>query len=261
MNKRIRYFGYRMLSKIQHIADKIVQRYFLPFSLTMLIHLLFFAILVVLEMAKPEKPAENFIFIDLQTDEEPITQNTETEKNEGNDNSTEIKNVEKNLAEKSVSETDYYREAKELIKSAQPREMFKANDYKDLRWLIKDYSLETPDIQNWDKPDDNINQNEANKSATYAGNAIISYDLGGRKATRLPIPAYKCFGQGKVTIEIIVNPKGQVISARILEASAAINETCLPQSALEAAQRSRFQPNDKAATHQKGYIYYTFIAQ
>ncbi|NMC99163.1 MAG: TonB family protein, partial [Bacteroidales bacterium] len=95
----------------------------------------------------------------------------------------------------------------------------------------------------------------------YAGNAIISYDLGGRRAIRLPIPAYKCQGFGKVTIEVVVNPKGNVVSARIADAAASLSESCLPNSALESARNSRFVPNDKAPASQKGYIYYTFVAQ
>lgn len=250
-----------VLSKIQHIADRIIQRYFLPLSITMLIHMFFFAVLIVLEMSKPEKPAESIIMIDFSEPEVVQQETDEPEINKGEDPNSDVINVEKNLAEKNASDKDYYREAKELLKSAQGKETFKANDYKDLRWLIKDYSSEAPDIKDWDKPDNNANHDGKDKQATYSGNAIVSYDLGGRRAVRLPIPAYKCMGYGKVVVEVNVNPKGQVVSARISEASASLNETCLPQSALDAAQRSRFQPNDKAPSLQKGFIYYTFVAQ
>lgn len=250
-----------MLNKVQHIVDKIIHRYFLPMSITMLIHMFFFAILIVFEMSKPEKPAESTIIIDFSEPEIIQQQNDKIEIDKGEDSNSDVKNVEKNLAEKNASDKDYYREAKELLKSAQGKETFHANDYKDLRWLIKDYSSVIPDIKDWDKPDNNTNQEGKEKQATYSGNAIVSYDLGGRRAVRLPIPAYKCIGYGKVVVEVHVNPKGQVVSARISEASASLNETCLPQSALDAAQRSRFQPNDKAPSLQKGFIYYTFVAQ
>lgn len=221
----------------------------------------FFAILIVLEMSKPEMPAESTIIIDFNDPEIVKLQNDKNEIDKGEDLNSDVKNVEKNLAEKNASDRDYYREAKELLKSVQGKEVFQANDYKDLRWLIKDYSSEAPDIKDWEKPDNDKNQEGKDNQATYSGNAIVSYDLGGRRAVRLPIPAYKCMGYGKVVVEIHVNPKGQVVSARISEASASLNETCLPHSALDAAQRSRFQPNDKAPSLQKGFIYYTFVAQ
>jgi len=59
----------------------------------------------------------------------------------------------------------------------------------------------------------------------------------------------------------VVNPKGNVVSARIADAAASLSESCLPNSALESARNSRFVPNDKAPASQKGYIYYTFVAQ
>ncbi len=252
-----------MILKLQHITDKIINRYFVPFSLTLLIHLIFVGILIILEMSNPEKKVESEIIIDFSSEYVPekLTNLNENKHLEGQDFEADIKNVEKNLADKNVSQNDYYRDAKEILKSAQSKEFFKANDYKDLRWLVKDYSSELPDIDNWDKPENEQNNNQQQKQATYSGNTVISYDLGGRKAIRLPIPAYKCYGFGKVTIEVQVNQKGQVLSAKIIEQSASLNENCLPQSALEATLRSRFQPSEQAPNIQKGFIYYTFIAQ
>jgi len=251
--------------KLYHIADKIVQRYFLPISITLLIHLMFFGILIVLEMSKPDKPSQSEIIIDFANEETtlPELQQNQAEKQEMTDNqSEEVKNVEKNLGESNKSFQDYYREAKDLLEKGKPKETFKANDYNDQRWLVKDYSKETPDIENWNKPNVQKNDNNSqNSHSMYAGNAIVSYDLGGRRAIRLPIPAYKCQGFGKVTIEIVVNPKGNVVSARIADAAASLSESCLPNTALESARNSRFVPNDKAPANQTGYIYYTFIAQ
>ncbi|MGQ9846428.1 MAG: energy transducer TonB [Bacteroidales bacterium] len=253
------------LDKLFNCADRIVQRYFLPISITLLIHLMIFGILIVLEMAKPEKQSQSEIIIDFENEEIalPELQSNKVEKPELTDNqSQEVKNVEKNLGESNKSFQDYYREAKELLEKGKPKENFKANDYNDQRWLVKDYSKEIPDVENWDKPNSSKNNNETNNSNnTYAGNAIISYDLGGRRAIRLPIPAYKCQGFGKVTIEIIVNQKGNVISARIISVDASLNESCLPNTALESARSSRFVPDDKAPSNQKGFIYYTFVAQ
>ncbi|NSW44779.1 MAG: hypothetical protein HPY79_02995 [Bacteroidales bacterium] len=254
-----------MLERLYHIADKIVQRYFLPISITLLIHLIFFGILIVLEMSKPQVNQSPEIIIEFPTDQNELSEILQkpAEKQEMTDNqSEEVKNVEKNLGESNKSFQDYYREAKDLLENGKPKENFKANDYNDQRWLIKDYSKETPDIEDWNKPNTQKNDNNShNSNSTYAGNAMVSYDVGGRRAVRLPIPAYKCLGHGKVTIEIGVNQKGYVISARIVDASSTLSETCLPNAALDAARNSRFMPDDKASSNIKGYIYYTFIAQ
>lgn len=216
-------------------------------------------------MSKPDKPADNQIMIDFskQDDLAPEMMQHDVNKQDMTDvNGEEAKNVEKNLGESNKSFQDYYREAKAILNKGQSKESFKANDYKDQRWLVKDYSQETPDIQNWDKPQaQNNNEQNSKSNSTYAGNAIVSYDLGGRRSVRLPIPAYKCVGQGKVTIEVFVNQRGDIVSARIADASNSLSESCLPNSALEAARNSRFVPNDKAPSSQKGYIYYTFVAQ
>lgn len=253
------------LDRLFYIADRIVQRYFLPISITLLIHLMFLGILIVLEMAKPEKHSQSEIMIDFDNEEIALSelQQNNVENPELTDNqSEEVKNVEKNIGESNKSFQDYYREAKDLLEKGKPKENFKANDYSDQRWLVKDYSKETPDVENWNKPNVQKNDNKAqNSKNTYAGNAIISYDLGGRRAIRLPIPAYKCLGFGKVIVEIAVNPKGNVVSAKIIDADASLSESCLPNTALESARNSRFVPDEKAPTNQKGFIYYTFIAQ
>lgn len=256
------------IDKLYNIADKIVQKYFLPFSITLLIHLLVLGLLIIVEMSKIDKHAEYQIIIDfLQEQDESsseVTKNEYIKKDITNINPENVKNVEKNLGEANKNFMDYYREAKDILNKSQMKENFKAKDYNDLRWLIKDYSKEIPDIANWDKPQNEDNNNssiENNSNSTYAGNAIVSYDLGGRRCVKLPIPAYKCVGYGKVTVEVFVNQRGEIKEAHIIDVSSSLSETCLPKSALESAKNSRFVPDEKAPPTQKGYIYYTFIAQ
>ncbi len=240
------------------VIEQFVQKHFLSFIITIIIHLLFFSILILIEMSKPEfsKPFE--IIIDFENDKKNYEFNQNKQLLEEKQ-SEDVKNVEKNLGEKEKSFEDYYREAQQWIQKSKSYDKFKANDYNDLRNLAKDYSKEIPDIEKWNQPiSSNNTSSQSNK--TYAGHAIVSYDVGGRKALRLPIPAYKCLGQGKVTISVLVNAKGYVVDAKIIDASSSLNETCHPESALDAAKKSRFEPI--AGTYnQKGIIYYTFVAQ
>ena len=94
----------------------------------------------------------------------------------------------------------------------------------------------------------------------YSGPSVLSYDLEGRKAVHLPIPAYKGFGGGDVAVAIYVNRSGKVIKAQVIE-SASSKDKSLWSWAVKAAERSRFSRSDSAPDPQKGSIVYRFIAQ
>jgi hypothetical protein len=94
----------------------------------------------------------------------------------------------------------------------------------------------------------------------YSGPSVLSYDLEGRKAVHLPIPAYKGFGGGDVAVAIYVNRSGKVIKAQVIE-SASCKDKSLWSWAEKAAIRSRFSRSDSAPDPQKGSIVYRFIAQ
>lgn len=95
---------------------------------------------------------------------------------------------------------------------------------------------------------------------TYTGPSVISYTLDGRKAIRLSVPAYKCYGGGDVTVAILVNRAGNVIKAEVVENISA-TDNCLREYAVKAAKMSRFTASSKAEEKQAGEIVYRFIAQ
>ncbi len=94
----------------------------------------------------------------------------------------------------------------------------------------------------------------------YSGPSVISYELEGRKASTLPIPAYRCYGAGEVKVLISVNPSGTVISAKVDEASSS-EDSCLRSFAVRAARLSKFSAKSDAPAKQSGYIIYSFVAQ
>lgn len=104
------------------------------------------------------------------------------------------------------------------------------------------------------------NDEEENSQSTYRGPSVISYELEGRKAIYLPVPAYKGYGSGDVLVEIEVNHKGRVTAARVLT-TASSGDTALHEFAIEAAKRSRFSSSETADRAQTGTILYRFIAQ
>lgn len=95
---------------------------------------------------------------------------------------------------------------------------------------------------------------------SYSGPSVLSWSLDGRRASHLPIPAYRCMGAGEVTVIIGVNNQGTVVAVRIDDNSSSQDE-CLRTYAVRAARLSRFSASPTAPSRQAGTITYLFIAQ
>lgn len=94
----------------------------------------------------------------------------------------------------------------------------------------------------------------------YSGPSVLSYELEGRKASKLPIPAYRCLGAGEVKVIITVDNSGSVIMAKVDE-SCSSTDGCLRNFAIRAARMSKFSASPSAPPKQTGNIVYKFIAQ
>ena len=126
--------------------------------------------------------------------------------------------------------------------------------------LAEGYELPQDDNSAIAAPETRQEQNPWKEEAAYSGPSVISYELEGRKASTLPIPAYRCMGGGQVTVIITVNPGGDVISAKVDE-SVSSQDACLRSYAVRAARMSRFSIKADAPARQTGSIVYEFIAQ
>ena len=98
------------------------------------------------------------------------------------------------------------------------------------------------------------------KPKPFSGPSVLSYELEGRKASHLPIPAYRCIGAGEVRVDIGVDPQGNVVLAKVDE-GASSPDGCLRSFAVRAARMSKFSSAPSAPARQSGYIIYKFIAQ
>lgn len=94
----------------------------------------------------------------------------------------------------------------------------------------------------------------------YSGPSVLSWSLDGRKASHLPIPAYRCYGAGEVVVIIAVNNRGDVVNAKVDE-SVSSSDACLRNFAVRAARLSKFSSSTTAPARQMGTITYAFIAQ
>ena len=101
---------------------------------------------------------------------------------------------------------------------------------------------------------------EKKQTQAYSGPSVLSWSLDGRKASRLPSPAYRCYGAGEVTVIITVNNRGDVINAKV-DNDVSTQDGCLRTFAVRAARLSKFSSSTSAPARQMGTITYAFIAQ
>jgi len=94
----------------------------------------------------------------------------------------------------------------------------------------------------------------------YSGPSVLSWSLDGRKASHLPIPAYRCYGAGEVVVIIAVNNRGDVVNAKVNDELSS-TDGCLRNFAIRAARLSKFSSSTTAPARQMGTITYAFIAQ
>ena len=137
--------------------------------------------------------------------------------------------------------------------------------YRDAERLAQD--LKDGQHRQQDDPEDYVqdpvtppSDPKPRKQETYSGPSVLSWSLDGRKATHLPIPAYRCIGAGEVTVIITVNNQGTVVDAKVDDGSSS-GDGCLRSFATRAARLSKFNASSTAPARQLGTITYLFIAQ
>ena len=128
------------------------------------------------------------------------------------------------------------------------------------RELREGYTAEQADEDYVDISPEKKKKAEEGKAKEYSGPSVVSYDLGGRKASHLSIPAYRCYGGGIVVVLISVDNSGRVTGAKVQD-SGSSDDSCLREYALIAAKQSRFSADPKAPARQNGDIVYQFIPQ
>lgn len=213
----------------------------------------------------------NAVMIQFPTDEEPEIREEEKEKirieeMQGEawraDQVTNVavdQNTKLNASLRDSRNTDtkeLYKDAADLQKElAQSREAYQ-------RGLQEVANMKRAPKQGADNRGGNARENnEASvQDGKTEGNVTVSYDLAGRKAVFLEVPAYRCEGGGKVVVEITVTRVGKVADASVRSVSGG-SEECISEMALWAARRTLFDSKEEAPARQKGTITYIFVAQ
>ena len=125
---------------------------------------------------------------------------------------------------------------------------------------LKDGQHRTEDADDYVAPPSQPKEESKTEPKPYSGPSVLSWSLDGRKASHLPIPAYRCYGAGEVTVIITVDNRGTVVNAKVDEAGSTA-DNCLRTFAVRAARLSKFSASQTAPARQAGTITYAFIAQ
>lgn len=125
---------------------------------------------------------------------------------------------------------------------------------------LKNGQMEDAREETVELPAEKKEQKKEEAKKEYTGPSVLSYNLDGRKASKLNIPAYRCYGSGDVTVIITVDNSGRVVGAKVME-DVSSDDTCLRNYAIRAARLSQFSASSTAPPRQTGEILYRFIAQ
>ena len=229
--------------------------------ITVIFHLTVIIVLLAVGIDSTLK-RENTFVLDFSKQEEMERQEKEMEFREDiskkldelieasrNTPSSQIRNIA--VDSRSSLKDDRGTDAEQLYKDAERLAAELKNGQKDA--IEEDAREETVEMP-FDKKKDESNQKE------YSGPSVVSYSLEGRKASHLNIPAYRCYGEGDVTVIITVDNSGRVVNAKVLDAVSS-EDQCLRNFAVRAARLSRFSASQTAPARQSGEILYRFIAQ
>lgn len=91
------------------------------------------------------------------------------------------------------------------------------------------------------------------------GSVTVSFSFKNpvRYSRHLVKPAYRCEGGGEVIVKAVIDQRGKVLTAVVVEGG----DECMRQTAISAAKGSRFDHNSSAPAKQEGIITYIFIPQ
>ena len=229
--------------------------------ITIIVHLVVILILLAAEIGAQWKKETSFLLDFTKEEEREMLQKEEEER-------LEQEAFDEEVARR-IDDLISGRSQIQFRNTAVNRSTLKDDRGTDAQKLYEDADKLAQELRNGfsvDEPDEDyarVARNDKKDDAPvreYTGPSVVSYDLGGRKASRLPIPAYKCIGGGMVTVIIGVDNAGNVVAAKVQD-EVSSSDRCLREFAVRAAKLSRFSSDPNAPARQMGNIVYQFIAQ
>lgn len=170
-----------------------------------------------------------------------------------------IRNIVRNLSNQEdpvIDPKEYQDRVKEeMVKAGTLNEKNFIDEWKNKNLDDNEVKVEV------DKKDSVAQAQSQIKNINYQGITRVYYNLAGRAHRKLPIPVYKCEGEGKVTVSIDVDNEGMVLAARVVPSESSTSDICLLETAVASALASSFNQNTSAPKKQTGTITFHFVAQ
>ena len=211
--------------------------------------------------SQPELPSEQDLL--TQTEEETVTLKPKTEPKKETVKPKEVakpkepvKKPEKTAAEKAA-------EAKRLAEAEAERERKAAEEAarkKVANAFGKGAQMEgSKGTANSGTGTEGSREGNASTGAKTGVGGYGTFDLGGRSLGMgsLPVPAYNVQEEGRVVVNITVNPAGQVVATSINLSHTNTPNSALRKAAEDAARKARFNSID-GMSNQTGTITYNF---
>ena len=103
---------------------------------------------------------------------------------------------------------------------------------------------------------------ETQQNIQIKGNVTVRFSFADpvRNSVNLIVPAYLCEGGGTIELYVTLDNNGKVVATAVNKAASSADE-CMQMSAINAAEKSRFNVDPNAPSRHKGTITYTFIPQ
>lgn len=221
----------------------------------------------------PEPIVEQELVIELNLIPEKESETTEKEQkiqepSESNSNKavnesapSDLKSGDYNEYNREPSETSKQSFEEHLEQELKELEQQVIQEQRDAGYGYSEKEIEEMLDSQKNKELDNVQEQEPRSESEFKGNTNITFKLKDRYDTRLDVPVYMCQYGGTVVVNIAVNRRGDVVSAKIDEESSKTSDPCLIEAALKSAKQTRFNNKSTASKIQMGSITYRFLDQ
>ncbi len=236
---------------------------------TIIVHLIVAIIFLLVKLSADFKNTDGGILIDLSSLQDEVTE-LQKKAEQAKEKSDNPLNDFHDFAVNEANQKDVKFDINEYI-DAVKNEMIEKGDLSKDNFIDRAKQKQNPEgeiefIENKESTKaDEEKKTSAQMESNYRGPTRISYSLvylnKPRLKVKLPIPIYTCPDGGSVTVGIIVNQYGKVISARIMAVESNDSASCLREAALNAAKKSTFTPGKQFPEKHEGTITYIFTSQ
>ena len=230
---------------------------------TVIVHLAVVIVLLLAGLERATRPENSFVLDFTKLEEkERLEEEVERLREEAEFKESIREKIERQLASApAVRGVALDRGAREGHRGTDAEQLYKDAE-RLARELAAGYEVKQEDVADPGTPTQEKEPEKETQTDTpvYSGPSVVSYYLEGRKASKLPIPAYRCMGAGQVTVLITVDPGGTVREAKVDDAVSS-KDKCLRDFAVRAARLSKFSAKADAPPKQAGNIVYEFVAQ